>query len=246
VLGCDGRRYRVRVSDIAAWLRREVEAAIAPRVRTLVAAAGVPARRQTAAALAIMRDRFGPAPVSQGWLLRPQPGAPFRQHLRQAHVTRHLAMFSVAYILQTCVSVAAWFMVGRAALEGRFDAGDVFAWTLLLLMLAPLGLVAAWSQGVFAIGAGGLLKLRLLFGASRLEPDEIRHQGIGEHLARVMESGAVESLTLDGVFYALATGEELLFAAAILSAASLVITLLVLVITMAAMARLVWPSLDPR
>jgi len=137
-------------------------------------------------------------------------------------------------------------MVGRAALEGRFDAGDVFAWTLLLLMLAPLGLVAAWSQGVFAIGAGGLLKLRLLFGASRLEPDEIRHQGIGQHLARVMESEAVESLALAGVFYALATGVELLFAAGILAAASLVIPLLVLVITMAASALLGWRSFDRR
>ena len=46
-------------------------------------------------------------------------------------------------------------------------------------MLVPLGLVAAWSQGVFAIGAGGLLKLRLLYGALRLEPDETRHQGSG-------------------------------------------------------------------
>ena len=193
-----------------------------------------------------MRDRIGPAPLSHGWLLRLPPGAPFRHHLRQALVTRNLVIFSIAYVLQTCVSVTAWFMAGRAALEGRFDAGTVFAWTFLLLMLAPLGLVAAWSQGVFAVGAGGLLKLRLLFGALRLEPDETRHQGIGQHLARVIESETVESLALAGVFYALATAVELLMASAIFIAASLVTHLLLLVITVAIMALLGWRSFERR
>ena len=246
VLGCDGRRHRVRVSDVASRLRRDFEAPIAPRVRALVAAAGIPTDRHAAAALAIMRDRFGPAPVSHGWLLRLPPGAPFRHHLRQAIVTRHVVIFSVAYVMQTCASVTAWFIVGRAALEGRFDAGMVFAWTFLLLMLAPLGLVAAWSQGVFAVGAGGLLKLRLLFGALRLEPDETRHQGIGQHLARVIESETVESLALAGVFYALATAVELLLASAIFIAASLVVHLLLLVITIAITALLGWRSFERR
>jgi ATP-binding cassette, subfamily B, bacterial len=246
VLGCDGRRHRVRVSAIAAWLRRDFEAPIAPRVQALVAAAGIPTDRHAAAALAIMRDRFGPAPVSHGWLLRLPPGAPFRHHLRQALVTRHIVIFSIAYMLQTCVSVTAWFMVGRAALEGRFDAGTVFAWTFLLLMLAPLGLVAAWSQGVFAVGAGGLLKLRLLFGALRLEPDETRHQGIGQQLARVIESETVESLALAGGFYALATAVELLMASAIFIAASLVTHLFLLVMTVAMTALLGWRSFERR
>jgi ATP-binding cassette subfamily B protein len=246
VLGCDGRRHRVRVSAIASWLRRDFEAPIAPRVQALVASAGIPTDRHAAAALAIMRDRFGPAPISHGWLLRLPPGAPFRDHLRQALVTRHVVIFSLAYVLQTCVSVTAWFIVGRAALEGRFDAGTVFAWTFLLLMLAPLGLVAAWSQGVFAAGAGGLLKLRLLFGALRLESDETRHQGIGQHLARVIESESVESLALAGVFYALATAVELLLASAIFIAASLVTHLLLLVITIARTALLGWRSFERR
>jgi ATP-binding cassette, subfamily B, bacterial len=246
VLGSDGRRHRVRISEIASWLRRDFEAPLAPQIEALVAAAGIPTKRRAAAALAIMRDRFGPAPVSHGWLLHLPPGAPFRRHLREALVTRHAVIFSVAYVLQTCVLVATWFMVGRAALEGRFDGGTVFAWTFLLLMLVPLGLVAAWSQGVFAVGAGGVLKRRLLGGALRLQPDETRHQGIGQHLARVIESETVESLTLAGVFYALATAVELLFASAIFIAASLVMHLLLLVITIASTAWLGWRSFERR
>src|SRR5438477_2783411 len=139
VLGCDGRRHRVRVSAVASWLRQDCEAPIAPRVQALVAAAGIPTHRHAAAALAIMRDRIGPAPISHGWLLRLPPGAPFRHHLRQALVTRHMTIFSTAYVLQTRVSVTAWFTVGRAALEGPFDAGRCFAWTRLPLTLARPG-----------------------------------------------------------------------------------------------------------
>ena len=84
----------------------------------------------------------------------------------------------MALVGHACVWVTAWWILGRAALEGRFDAAGVFVWTLLLLMLVPLSLFGAWSQGVFAIGAGGLLKLRLMSGALRLEPEETRHQGV--------------------------------------------------------------------
>jgi ATP-binding cassette subfamily B protein len=109
-----------------------------------------------------------------------------------------------------------------------------------------IGVVAAWSQGVFAVGAAGLLKLRLLFGALRLQPDETRHQGIGQHLARVIESETAESLTLAGVFYALATAVELLLASGIFIAASLVMHVVLLVITFAGIALLGWRSFKRR
>ena len=71
-------------------------------------------------------------------------------------------------------------------------------------------------QGLIAIGAGGLLKQRLLSGALRLEPDEIRHQGVGQLLGRVIEAEAVESLALSGGFLALVSGIELVMAALVL------------------------------
>jgi ATP-binding cassette, subfamily B, bacterial len=240
VLGCDGVRHRVRVSELAARLRRDVEAPVAPMVEALVAEAGIPAGRRPQAGAAIMRDRFGSAPIALCWLLRLRPDAPFREHLRQARLTRHLVIFSAAYLAQSCVSVAAWWIVGRAALEGRFDAGALFAWIFLLLMVVPLALVAGWSQGVFAIGAGGFLKLRLLFGALRLEPDETRHQGVGKHLARVIESESIESLMLAAGFSALATVVDLLLAAAIFVAASQIAHLVLLLVTLLVTSVLAW------
>ena len=220
------------MSEIAARLRQEVDAPLAPMVQTLLVEAGIPAARRPQAGLAILRDQIGSAPISPCWLLRLRPDAPFWQHVRQALLTRHLLVFSSAYIASACVSVTAWWIVGGAALEGRFDAGTLVAWTFLLLMLVPLALVAAWSQGVVAIGAGGLLKLRLLYGALRLEPDETRHDGVGKHLARVIESESIESLMLAAGFAALATGVDLLLTAAIFVAASQITHLLLFVVTL--------------
>ncbi|MGH9651445.1 MAG: hypothetical protein ACRD3I_13375, partial [Terriglobales bacterium] len=71
---------------------------------------------------------------------------------------------------------------------------------------------------MIAIGAGGLLKQRLLAGALRLEPDETRRQGVGQLLGRVIEAEAVESLALSGGFLALVSGVELILAALVLGA----------------------------
>ena len=116
--------------------------------------------------------------------------------------------------------LGSWWLIGAAALEGRFDPGTLLAWSFLLLSLVPLGLFAMWSQGVFMLGVSGILKLQLLAGALKLDPDETRHQGIGQHLARVIESESLEGLALAGGFYALAGVFDLLLAAAVLVATS--------------------------
>src|SRR5439155_20235436 len=96
--------------------------------RSMLTTAGIRADRSAQATGAILRDRFGSTPVAPCWLLRLPPDAPFWQHLRQALLTRQLRIFLVAYVAQMCVSVTAWWIVGRAALEGRFDRGTMVAW----------------------------------------------------------------------------------------------------------------------
>ena len=55
--------------------------------------------------------------------------------------------------------------LGRAALEGRLDPAGSSRGLLLLHASCRCRLLGTWSQGVFAIGAGALLKQRLLAGA---------------------------------------------------------------------------------
>ena len=87
---------------------------------------------------------------------------------------------------------------------------------LLLLTIVPFRLLGTWLEGVVAVGGGALLKRRLLHGALRLEPEEIRHKGVGQFLGEVMESEAVESLALGGGFLSLLALIELIAALAVL------------------------------
>ena len=120
--------------------------------------------------------------------------------------------------MQYLLWLLAWWMIGQGALQGRLDPGWLLAWALLLVTLVPFRLLATWSQGRLAIGAGGLLKQRLLYGALRLAPEEMRHQGAGQLLGRVIEAEAVEALALSGGLLGLMAGMELLIAAAVLHA----------------------------
>jgi ATP-binding cassette subfamily B protein len=138
--------------------------------------------------------------------------------LSQLKLPRRLLELVVAHGVQYLLWLLSWWMVGRAALEGRLDRGWLLAWALLLVTLVPFQVLVTWLQGRLAIGAGALLKRRLLAGALRLEPEEVRNQGAGQHLGRVMESEQMESLALTGGFLGLVAAIELLLAAAVLAA----------------------------
>src|SRR5712691_1713726 len=59
ILGRDGRRHRVRISELAARLRHDLDTPLAPMVQTLLAEAGIAALRRPRASLAILRDHIG-------------------------------------------------------------------------------------------------------------------------------------------------------------------------------------------
>jgi ATP-binding cassette subfamily B protein len=216
LLGPDLVIHRLQRAVVYAALRRHLEAPMVAEVNRLLVEAGVPTRRQARARLAILRERLGPRLIGGGWLLRLPPGASFWQQARQNHLPSRLLALVGRHAMQYLLWLLAWWTVGQGALEGRFDPGWLLAWALLLVTLVPFRLLATWSQGRLAIGAGGLLKQRLLDGALRLEPEEIRHQGAGQFLGRVLEAEAVEALALSGGFLGLVAGMEILVAAAVL------------------------------
>ena len=58
--------------------------------------------------------------------------------------------------------------------------------------------LGGWWSATLALDAGRLLKARLLAGALRMSSDSIKRQGVGQLLSRVVESQALESLSLNG------------------------------------------------
>jgi len=207
---------RVPLEAVRSLLCHEHEAPLRGEVDDLLRQAGVPLRRLPAARAAILRERLRQVWINDCWLLRLTPGAGFVKQLRQARLPRLLGALAGSYAFQFGLGLLAWWVLGRGLLGGQMDRGWLMAWALLLVTAVPFRLLAVWAQGRFAIGAGGLLKKRLLFGALRLQPEELRTEGAGQMLGRVIESGAVESLSLSGGFLGVVALIELIAAAIVL------------------------------
>src|SRR5208282_2003124 len=155
--------------------------------------------------------------VTSYWNLRIPPGASFARQVRQAKIPSRFVGLIGAYVGEYALWILSWWLIGKGALEGTFDSGWLLAWALLLLTIVPFRLLSTWLQGVVSIGVASLLKRRLLYGALRLTPEEIRTQGVGQFLGRVLESEAVEAMALSGGFSAVISAIELLAALFVLS-----------------------------
>jgi ATP-binding cassette subfamily B protein len=197
-------------------LRRAVEAPQAKEVSDLIREIGIPKRREALARAAILRQRLGAALISQCWVLRLSPGEGVLRQARDARLPRRLLIMAAAYTIQYGLWLMSWWLVGRAAFGWRSEREWLIAWMLLLVTMIPFRLLYIWSSALFSIGAGGLLKQRLLYGALRMNPEEMRREGVGHLLGRVFESEAVETLSLSGGFLGLVSLIELASGALVL------------------------------
>jgi ATP-binding cassette subfamily B protein len=217
VLAPDLSTVSVRLDTVRALLSGAVEEAVSPGVDRLLDEAGIPESRRKAARAALLLERLRTKDVGSCWLLRQSPAAPFWSQAKRAHLPRRLGTLLVAHAAEYLLLIVSWWLIGRAALSGHLDHGWLMAWALILLTLVPFRVLSTWLQGVLAIGGGILFKQRLLFGALRLRPEEIRHKGVGQFLGEVMESEAVESLALSVGFQGLTAAIELIAAEFVLS-----------------------------
>ena len=217
VLAQDLSVHRVKAAALRALLAHGLEAPHAAEVETLLDEAEVPGRRRAKVRAAIFHERLSAAQLGPCWSLRMPPGTNSWRAAQNAGLPARITLLVGAHVTEYGLWVLSWWLVGEAALQGRFDFGWLTAWALLLLTLVPLRAVTTWLQGSIALTAGGLLKERLLAGALRLEPDEVRREGAGQLLGRVIESEALESLALSGGFLALMAAVELVIGAVVLT-----------------------------
>jgi ATP-binding cassette, subfamily B, bacterial len=129
----------------------------------------------------------------------------------------------IAHTAQYLLWLASWVVIGRLSFQGRMDRGWLFAWALLLATLIPFRVLTTWLQGMLAVGIGGLLKRRLLSGALRLAPEEMRRQGIGSFVGQTLEAEAVETLALTGAAAGLLATIEIVVSAFVLGRLSILL-----------------------
>ena len=216
ILGPDSKLHRLAADRVRAAACQEMEGPWILEADELLAHAQIPEARRILCREAILRERFGAVRIGGIWLLRLSPGADFMRQLRSAGIPQRVLALAGLHAFQYLLWIVAWWVIGDAVFGGRFEQAWLIAWALLLFSLVPCRVMITWLQGAIAIGSGTIMKQRLFYGALHLQPDSIRHQGVGQLLGRVIESEAVEALALSGGFLGLVATVELLFAAVVL------------------------------
>jgi len=211
------RRRAAAVADLLDAASREAGAEALQAIDRLLGQCGIAERRRGNARRRLLAERLGGKTIARLWRIRMPPSAGFSRQLRDAGLYRRAAAYAASHFTAFLLMIAAWALVGRGALDGRPDPGWMTAWALLLATMLPLRLLNVWSRGALAIGFGGLLKQRLLAGALKLEFEEVRCDGAGRHLGRVIESEMVESLAVSGGLAAALALVELAGAAFVLA-----------------------------
>jgi ATP-binding cassette subfamily B protein len=179
--------------------------------------AGVAPEQRERVGASILAEQLSDAPLGGGWLLRLSPAASVWQHARQARLLQPFFAIIGGDLIRQALLLFTWWVIGRSVFVGALDSGWWWAWALLLFTGIPFQLLITRAQGQFATGLSGIFKTRLLHGTLKLQPEEIRHQGLGQFLGRVMEADAVELLAVSGGLTALVSVIELAIAAAVLT-----------------------------
>jgi len=213
----DAQTRYLRAAEVSEALRQVLVGPWLATTDQLLASANVAVERRARARLLLIEEQLGAAPVSSGWLLRLQPGASVWRQARQAHLLRPLLSMFTAQALQQNLTLLTWGIIGWGTFQGHFDRAWLFAWALLLFTAIPFTGWATWAAHRFSIGLGAIFKQRLIHGALKLQVAEIRHQGAGQFLGRVLESEAVELLALNGSWAALTAFSQLALASGVIS-----------------------------
>jgi ATP-binding cassette, subfamily B, bacterial len=235
----DHRTVTVPLSVLTHALGAAEQEPLVAETERLVDDIGVPAGRRGKIVRALLAERTRARRLEAGWLIRVPIGTSLRSQLSASGARRQALLLTLIHAAQYVATLAAWWLLGRAALLGHLDASWLAAWALALFTIIPLQVTALWLQGRLAIGAGALLKQRLLAGAFRLNPEEIRREGAGQLLGRVIEAEAVESLALGGGLTAGLAALELVLAAGVLALASPGLSFLLVIWTVLS-AALAW------
>ncbi len=217
------KRKRVAVTDLCKTLREPLEASHRAHIDELLSGSGIARGRRAKARALLLDEQLARTRFNKCWAVRSAAGANPLRLLRQAGVVGNALGMVVAHTVQYVLWLASWAILASLSNTGRMDRGWLLGWALLLLTLVPCQVMTTWLQGLFAIGLGGFVKRRLLCGAMKLLPEEMRRGGIGSFLGQALEAEAVETLALSGGIAGLLATVEIVLAMFVLGRFALVL-----------------------
>ena len=216
VLTPQGAKRRISLEEVCDAVRAATDQPSRPDYERLVGKTEIAPERQAKVVDLLLAEQIGARRFDQCWHLRVSPGARPARWIRQANGPGYAAGLIGAHAVQYLLLLASWAVLGRVSFAGRLNNSWLLIWGLLLLSLVPFRVLTTWLQGRLVVGFGTILKRRLLFGALRLEPDEVRHQGTGSFFGQALEAEAVETLALSGGIAGLLTVLEIAISGVVL------------------------------
>ena len=184
--------------ELAFRLCYEQRELIRPEVDSLLEFAGLSSAHHARVLDVFLKERLKNKSIGKYWRVQANPGADFWKQVRHAGAIPLLSGFFISHATTYGVLLLFWRLLGRAVFSETISVQTLWMLAGLLLLLVPLRLISPWLYGVLSIRVGERLKQRLLYGALRLNPDEIRHQGLGQFLGRVIETEAIETSAMRG------------------------------------------------
>jgi len=206
--------------DVAATLAAELERAQAPKIEGVLARMTGSRRLKNRARRALIRSLNEHRELPSCWIIRRPPGASLAKQLRESQIITLALLFIASHVALIVAIALSWWIIGESAFKGRIDRGWFTGWVSLLIVQVPIYMLLAWCKGALMVRVGTRLKRRLLGSALHVSPDVISSDGTGKLLGRVIESEALESLSLSGGLLALMSVIELLGAALVLGTSS--------------------------
>jgi ATP-binding cassette subfamily B protein len=147
--------------------------------------------RRTIAHEALIRNGMGAAHVGKGWIVLLSPGADLWRQARHEKMHWSLLKFLGIDAAQKGIELGAWVMMGLVTLSGTIETAWLSAWAMLLLTGSLLRVPNQLVRGEIRRKTMGI-KQWLIYNALKLDPDTIRHQGVGQFLGSIMASGTLE------------------------------------------------------
>ncbi len=218
VLAPDLERRTLPIEAVRTAMLAPLEHRARPVLTAMLETTGIRPRRRPRVLHALLHQRLGPLRLPPCWILRTPPGAPFLALLRGEGVPRRVLALVATQTAELAVFVLAWSVIGRIAFQGQQSPGWWHAWVLLLITLVPLRMLGVAVQSELSRSVSAALKRRLLVGATAMSADITRREGAGLLLARVLETGAIESLGLRGGLGSLLALVEVALAVPVLAA----------------------------
>lgn len=209
---------RVPTKTIVEAYRSIWEAPYRDVIDIILRQAGVPEDRLTTARQAMLAEQLRSETISVCTLMQYSPGGNFLRQIRNGNVMKPLVYIFAGFLGVQLLGIVSWVLIGGSALEGYFEESYLLAWALILLTGIPFQLIILWFQNVLSLNFSILFKQRMLFGILQLRPEEIRLQGSGQFLSRVMETESFETLVLNGGFGAVLAIVQVIVAIFVLSA----------------------------